>query len=462
MKRRIFPHQFIPNSNRNWESMLKELNIESVSDLFSDVPAKFLVEQDFDIPGPLSEQEVINVILKILGNNQTHNDLSVFLGAGVWPHYIPAAVLEIISRSEFLTSYTPYQPESDQGILQALFEYQSLIAELLEMDVINASMYDWGTALGEAGRLAGRITKKREIIVPKYISPDRKAVLKTYVNPMEISVIEVAQSRETGQIVLEDLKEKISTKTAAIYLENPSYLGYLETEIKAVADITHDDKALFVIGVDPTSLGIIRPPGDFDADIVVGEGQPLGNYMNCGGPLLGIMACRSDMKIIRSMPGRIVGLSRTINNMQRAFFLSLQTREQHIRREKATSNICTNNTLCAVASAVYLSLLGKRGIIELGRHVLAKTQYAIKKFLSISDIEVPVFRAPHFKEFTIRFRHQPAVKILEKLREHKIVAGKSLHDEFPELKQTILTCVTELHTKVQIDAYVEAMAQVLR
>jgi glycine dehydrogenase subunit 1 len=462
MKKKIFPHPFVSNSNGDWEDMLRELDIESVSNLYSDVPTKFLLKQDLDIPGPLSELEVVNNVSKILGNNRTNHDLALFLGAGVWPHYVPAAVSEIISRSEFLTSYTPYQPEPSQGILQVLFEYQSLVAELLEMDVINASMYDWATALGEAGRMAGRLTKRGEIVVPKFVSPDRKAVLETYINPMEMSLVEVAQSEETGQIVLEDLKEKVSPKTAAVYLENPSYLGYLETELESVADITHDAGALFVVGVDPTSLGIIRPPGDYAADIVVGEGQPLGNPMNFGGPLLGIMACRSEMKMIRSMPGRIVSLTRTMDDLQRAFVLSLQTREQHVRREAATSNICSNNALCAVASAVYLSLLGKRGIIELGRHILAKTHYAIAQFRSISEIEVPVFRAPHFKEFTIRFRHQHAVKMLEKLRNHKIFAGKSLNHEFPELKQTILTCVTELHSKDQIDEYVETLDQLLR
>jgi len=388
--------------------------------------------------------------------------MSVFVGAGAWLHYIPAAVSEIVSRSEFLTSYTQYQPEASQGMLMALFEYQSLIAELLEMDVVNASMYDWATALGEAGRISRRLTGRSEVIVPKFTSPNRRATLQTYIDPIGMKTVEVAQSREDGQIVLENLKEEVSSDTAAVYLENPSYLGFLEKEVDSVAEISHDVGAIFIVGVDPTSLGIIRPPGHYGADIVVGEGQPFGNPVNFGGPLLGILACKNDIKMIRAMPGRIVGMTTTIDEMQRAFVMSLQTREQHIRREEATSNICTNNALCAVASAVYLSLLGKSGIRELGEHILTKTKYAIKKFGSIDGLDVPLFKAPHFKEFTMRFKLRQADDLLKELSEHKICGGKSLEPEFPELGQSVLVCVTELHSKQLIDNYVDTLDQLLR
>jgi glycine dehydrogenase subunit 1 len=323
-------------------------------------------------------------------------------------------------------------------------------------------MYDWATALGEAGRMSGRITGRSEVVVPRFTSPDRSSVLQTYINPIGMKVIEVAQSKANGQVVLENLKEKVASETAAVYLENPSYLGFLETSVEALAEISHDAGALFIVGVDPTSLGIIRPPGDYGADIVVGEGQPLGNPVNFGGPLLGILACKSDMNLIRAMPGRLVGMTTTLNETERAFVLSLQTREQHIRREVATSNICTNNALCALASAVYLSLLGKNGVRSLSEHILAKTRYAIKNFSSIGDIDAPLFNAPHFKEFTIRFKRRRAGEVLEELLEHRICGGKSLAPEFPELGESLLVCVTELHSKQQIDNYVETLNQLLR
>jgi len=463
LKDKIFPHPYVANSTvTDWKSMLRELKVENIQDLYSDIPAKFLLERDLNLTGPFSEMETFKQVSRILGKNVANNDMSVFVGAGAWLHYIPAAVSEIVSRSEFLTSYTQYQPEASQGMLMALFEYQSLVTELLEMDVVNASMYDWATALGEAGRMSNRLTGRSEVVIPRFTSPDRSAVLKTYIDPIGMRTIEVSQSRENGQIVLENLQEKVSSDTAAVYLENPSYLGFLENQVDDVAEISHDAGALFIVGVDPTSLGIIRPPGDYGADIVVGEGQPFGNPVNFGGPLLGILACRNDIKMIRAMPGRIIGMTTTLDETQRAFVMSLQTREQHIRRGEANSNICTNNALSALASAVYLSLLGKRGIRELGEHILAKTKYAIRRFSSIDGIEVPLFKALHFKEFTMRLKRRQANDMLNELLKHKICGGKSLAPEFPELRESVLVCVTELHSKQQIDNYVDTLDQLLR
>ena len=463
MKDEVFPHPFVANSTiTDWKSMLRELKVESIKDLYSDIPSKFSVKRKLNLASPRSELETFKHVSRILRQNVSHWDMSVFVGAGAWLHYIPAAVSEIVSRSEFLTSYTQYQPEASQGMLMALFEYQSLLAELLEIDVVNASMYDWATALGEAGRMCKRLTGRNEVVIPRFTSPDRSAVLQTYIDPIGMRTVEVTQSREDGQIVLENLKEKVSSDTAAVYLENPSYLGFLENQVDAVAEISHDAGAVFIVGVDPTSLGIIRPPGDYGADIVVGEGQPFGNPVNFGGPLLGILACKNDMKMIRRMPGRIIGMTTTIVDAQRAFAMSLQTREQHIRRGEANSNICTNNALCALASATYLSLLGKSGIRELSEHILAKTKYAINRFSSIDELEVPLFKAPHFKEFTIRFKRGQAEDVLRKLLEHKICGGKSLTLEFPELGESVLVCVTELHSKQQIDNYVDGLTGLLR
>jgi glycine dehydrogenase subunit 1 len=463
LKDEVFPHPFVANSTiTDWQSMLRELKVESIKDLYSDIPSKFLIKRKLNLAGPRSELETFKRVSRILRKNVSYWDMSVFVGAGAWLHYVPAAVSEIVSRSEFLTSYTQYQPEASQGMLMALFEYQSLLAELLEIDVVNASMYDWATALGEAGRMCKRLTGRNEVVIPRFTSPDRSAVLQTYIDPIEMRTVEIAQSREDGQIALENLKEKVSSDTAAVYLENPSYLGFLENQVDAVAEISHDAGAVFIVGVDPTSLGIIRPPGDYEADIVVGEGQPFGNPVNFGGPLLGILACKNDMKMIRRMPGRIIGMTTTIVDAQRAFAMSLQTREQHIRRGEANSNICTNNALCALASATYLSLLGKNGVRELSEHILAKTKYAINRFSSIDELQVPLFKAPHFKEFTIHFTRAQAQDVLRKLLEHQICGGKSLSPEFPELGESVLVCVTELHSKQQIDNYVDALTELLR
>ena len=314
----------------------------------------------------------------LLSKNKSCNTMPIFLGAGCWPHYVPAVVQEIVSRSEFLTSYTPYQPEVSQGMLQALFEYQSMMCELTSMEVSNCSMYDWASALGEAARMATRVKGRNEILVPRIIHPERAATLQVYAEPAGITVKQVGYNSENGQLDLDELKNKISDKTAAVYVENPSYLGYIESQVDEIGEEAHSHDSLFIVGVDPTSLGILKPPGEYDADIVVGEAQPLGNGMNFGGPLLGIMACRDDMSLIRQMPGRIIGLTTTQDSSRQGFCMALQTREQHIRREKATSNICTNEALCAVASAVYMALLGPEGFRQLGETIMYKANYAMQ------------------------------------------------------------------------------------
>ncbi|MEM2593738.1 MAG: aminomethyl-transferring glycine dehydrogenase subunit GcvPA, partial [Candidatus Bathyarchaeia archaeon] len=371
------------------EKMMKDVGIEDIEDLFSDIDERIRLKKKLNLPKPLSELEVKREVEKILEKNRSFKDFVCFLGAGVWPHYVPSVVDEIALRSEFLTSYTPYQPEISQGMLQALFEYQSMICELLNMDVANCSMYDWASSLGEAARMAARVTKRDIFLVPHYISPSRLMVLRSYAEPAGIRVLRIKQSIENGQIDLEDLKSKVSKDTAGVYIENPSYMGFLIENPDEIAEIAHDSEALFIVGVDPTSLGILEPPGNYGADIVIGEGQPLGNYMNGGGSLLGIFACRDDDALIRQMPGRIIGMTTTVDGKDRAFCMVLQTREQHIRRHRATSNICTNEALCALRAAVYMALLGPRGFRELGEIILSKTIYAIKKLSKISGLKVP-------------------------------------------------------------------------
>ena len=457
-------HPYIPNSQPEIKKeMMQEIGIKSIDELYADIPAKYRLKKPLNLPEGLAEFEVKKHVETLLSKNKTCNDMPVFLGAGCWPHYVPAVVKEIVQRSEFLTAYTPYQPEISQGMLQALFEYQSMICELTDMDVTNCSMYDWASALGEAARMATRITGRREILIPKIIHPERVATLRVYSEPAEITINQVDYEIENGQINLSDLKSKISDKTAAVYIENPSYLGFIETQVDEISKETHEHGALFVVGVDPTSLGVLKAPGEYGADVVIGEAQPLGGSMNFGGPLLGIFACRDEMNLIRQMPGRIIGLTTTMDGSEKGFCMALQTREQHIRREKATSNICSNEALCAVASAVYMALFGPQGIRELGETIMYKANYALHLLSEIDGVKAPVFKSAHFKEFTVNFdKAGISVKeIHKKLLQHKIHGGKDISKEFPELGQTALYCVTEIHSRDEIERLAEVLAEIL-
>jgi len=458
------PNPYIPNDTEEIRRRLRGIiGIKDIDELFSDIPEEIRLKKPLSLPEPLSELEVRRETERILEKNLTIKELVSFLGGGIWPHYVPALVDEISSRSEFLTSYTPYQPEISQGILQALFEYQSMMCEILEMDAANCSMYGWASSLGEAARMAARVTERDGFLVPHLIAPARMNVLKTYAEPAGIKVYEISHTPEDGQIDLEDLKEKASNNTAAVYIENPSYPGFLIDSVEAISEIVHDAGGLFVVGVDPTSLGVFRPPGDYGADIVVGEGQPLGNYMNNGGPLLGIFACRYEPHLVRQMPGRIVGLTTTKDEDRRAFCMALQTREQHIRRQKATSNICTNQALCAVRAAVYTALLGWKGLRELGENILSKTHYAIGSLSETKAIRTPLFDACHFKEFTVNFDQtsKSVGEVTRGLHELGILGGKPLDHEFPELGQTSLYCVTELSTLEDIRKLKEGLEELL-
>ena len=458
-------HPYIPNSvSKIKEEMMREIGVTEIDQLFQDIPDKCRLKKSLNLPQHgLSECEVRKHVETLLSSTKTCNSMPVFLGAGCWPHYIPAVVEEIARRSEFLTSYTPYQPEISQGMLQTLFEYQSMICELTSMMVSNCSMYDWATALGEAARMAARVKGRNEILVPEIIHPERASTLKVYTDPAGIKIKKIGYERETGQLNLNDLKDKISEKTAAVYIENPSYLGFFETEAKEIAKQAHAKNALFIAGIDPTSLGVIRPPGEYGADIVIGEAQPLGSPMNFGGPLLGLMACRDDMTLIRQMPGRIIGLTTTQDNSRQAFCMTMQTREQHIRRERATSNICTNEALCAVTSAVYMALLGPEGFRELGETIICKANYAMTLLSKIAKIKTPVFKAPHFKEFTVNFdeAHLSVSDVNKSLLERGIQGGKDLSNEYPELGQTGLFCITEIHSQNEIQRLTTALKQIV-
>ena len=470
-----FRHAFLPNTgSQQGAEMLAVLGIRSIDELFQDIPSKFRLNRPLKIPEGMSEAEVCRRVEELLGRNGDPDCLLSFLGGGVWPHLVPEVVETVVGRTEFLTAYTPYQPEISQGMLQALFEYQSLMAELLDMPVVNASLYDWASALGEAALMAGRLTGRRVFLVPEFMSPERLAVLRTYTEPAEMDVKTVACDPERGCLDLEQLKGMVEEDTAGVYLENPAFLGYLDPQVEAIADIAHDKGAKLVVGVDPISLGVVRPPGDYGADIVVGEGQPLGNRINFGGPLLGVFACRDDRKSLRQLPGRIIGLTTTLDGSRRGFVMTLQTREQHIRRERATSNICSNEALCAVAAAVYLCLMGPEGLRRLGEQIMQLRSYAEKQIDRLEGVTAPRFNAPHFKEFV--FTLQGAERggeegsgsslsirrVLERvLRDAGVLGGLPLDRIFPRLGQSALVCVTEVHTKEDVDRLVAALESAL-
>lgn len=457
-------HPYIPNAvPRIKKEMMREIGIKSIDELYADIPEKFLLKRTLNLPESMSEHDVRKHVEALLRKDKGQRDMPTFLGAGIWPHCVPAVVDDIVQRTEFLTSYTPYQPEISQGMLQAMFEYQSMICELTALDVANSSMYDWASALGEAVRMAVRINNRTKLVVPRIMHPERYATLQTYVEPLELHIKSVGYDPETGLLNLENLKRQVSAETAAVYLENPSYLGFIETQVEEIAEITHDKGALFIVGVDPTSLGILKPPGEYGADIVVGEGQPLGNHLNYGGPLLGLFACKGEMELIRQMPGRVIGATSTLEGDKTGFCMALQTREQHIRRERATSNICTNEALCALASVTYLALLGPQGLREQGEIIMMKTKYAMQKIAQIKGVKA-LFKALHFKEFTINF--DETGKTVEKLHQtllerYGIHGGKNIVKEFPELGETALYCVTEVHSKEDIDKLAQALSDVL-
>jgi len=457
-------HRFLPNDTIEIETyLLEEVGIRSIEELFSDIPQTIRLKKKLDLPESLSELEIIRRIKGILQKNTVFHDGSSFLGGGVWHHYVPAIVDSIANRSEFLTSYTPYQPEINQGLLQALFEYQSMICELVDMDVSNCSMYDWASALGEAVRMAVRITHRSKVYVPHFIHPSRLKTLKAYSEPAGIKIDVIDQNFKSGQIDVNVLEDVLSSETAAVYIENPSYLGFLMEDLEELSELVHNVGGLLIVGVNPISLGLIKPPGEYDADIVIGEGQPLGNHVNFGGPLLGILACRGDFRFMRQLPGRIVGLTTTIDGDERGYTLALQTREQHIRRERATSNICSNEALLAIRSAIYMSLMGKQGLQQLGDQLFKTSLYAQKKLSKIKGVTVPLFNAVHFNEFTLKFESSTdnSDKLNKFLEKSNIIGGKLLRCEFPELGDAMLFSVNDFHRLHDINNLAENIQQFL-
>jgi glycine dehydrogenase subunit 1 len=437
-------YPYIPNTKDDEKRMLEVIGVDSVEDLFSDIPKDMKLNRELNLKSSMSELEVSNYLTKLSQFNTTTNDLTCFLGAGAYDHYIPSIVEHITSRSEFYTSYTPYQAEISQGTLQYIFEYQTLICNLTGMDVANASLYDGGSALAEAAFMASNITRREKIVISKTVNPSYREVLGTYAHLQGIEVIEIED--EEGTTNLDELKKQVDDKTAAVIVQSPNFFGIIE-DIEAIEKIAHSQKkTLLITSVDPISLAILKSPGSLGADIVVGEGQSLGIPLAFGGPYLGFMATKKAH--MRKLPGRIVGETVDVDG-NRAFVLTLQAREQHIRREKATSNICSNQGLNTLAATVYLVTLGKEGLREVALQATQKAHYAFNEITKSGKYK-PLFNKPFFKEFAVTSSIE-AEKINQKLLEEKILGGYSLEKDYPQYKNGILYAVTEKRTKEEID-----------
>lgn len=443
---------YVPNTASQQDRLLARIGVESIEELFKDIPETVRRQAILNIPGGMAEQDLVKHVKEIANRNGNLEEYTSFLGAGAYEHYIPSFVDQLLLRSEFYTAYTPYQPEISQGTLMAIYEYQTLICELTGMDAANASMYDGASALAEAALMSCDATRRKKVLVPQTIHPEYREVLQTYLPPRGVEMVEVPY--QDGVIDQAALEELLGDQVAGVLVQSPNFFGGIE-KVEEISKLAHAQGALLVMSVNPVSLGLLKSPGDLGADIVVGEGQPFGNPLNYGGPYLGFLATRD--KFVRRMPGRIVGATQDKNG-KKGFVLTLQAREQHIRREKATSNICSNEALCALAFTIHLTGLGKKGLKEMANLNLQKAHYAAEEISKIPGMRV-AFAEPYFHEFVIETEVSPA-KINQELLKHKIIGGLDLSRFYPELDHHLLFCVTETKSKAEIDRLVARMGEV--
>jgi glycine dehydrogenase subunit 1 len=444
---------YVPNTDQNRKEMLEKIGVKDFSELVQMIPDSARLQGELRLPSPLSELELTGLLGQIAGRNEDTSRMINFLGGGAYDHFIPAAVDHIISRSEYYTAYTPYQAEVSQGTLQTIYEFQSLICELTGMDVANASMYDGATAAAEAALLTHDHTGRDEILVAGSLNPNYRGVVNTYCGSVKLAVNTLPLAEGEGLIDLDAAKKKISDKVACVIIQTPNFFGLLE-DVKEIEALVHSAGALLVLVCDPIALGILKTPGEYNADIAVGEGQALGNNLYLGGPYLGYFACKGSL--IRRMPGRIVAAT-TDTEGKAGFVMTLQTREQHIRREKATSNICTNQALCALSACVYLSIMGKSGIKKAAELCLQKSHWAAEQLAGIEGFS-KAFDAPFFKEFVIT-TPVPPKKIIRSLVRKGILAGLDLSLFDRRWKNQLLVCVTEKRTREEIDRLVDELGK---
>ena len=443
-------HPYIPNTEKDKREMLDAVGLSSVEELFKDIPENVRLNRELMLPKSGSEIEVRRKLNSLANKNINLEELVSFLGAGSYDHYIPSVIKQLVSRSEFYTAYTPYQPEISQGTLQGVFEYQSMICALTGMEVSNVSMYDGPTAAAEGAILASVASRRKNILVSKTVNPETRMVIKTYLSFRDINFIEIPE--KDGVTDLEALKEMIDDNTGGVMVQYPNFFGIVE-DVKPIEELAHNNKANLIMTVDPLALGVLKSPGELGADIVVGEGQALGGSMSFGGPVLGFMTVTE--KLMRKMPGRIVGETVDVDG-KRAFVLTLQAREQHIRRDKATSNICSDQTLNSIAAAIYLGALGKKGIKEVGNQCLQKSHYAYEKLISTGKFR-PLFKdKPFFKEFAL-VSEKSVEELNAMLLENGILGGFSLKETDYPYENAVIIAVTEQRSREEIDSFVKLM-----
>ncbi|NHK31914.1 MAG: aminomethyl-transferring glycine dehydrogenase subunit GcvPA [Asgard group archaeon] len=461
-KKLVYP--YIPNSVPEIkEKMLEEIGVKDIDTLYEDIPESLRFKDEMKLPKPfLSEYALNRHVMKILAKNKTCQEYLSFLGGDCWQHYVPAICDEINSRSEFLTAYAG-EPYEDHGRFQSLFEYASMMGELLDMDVVNVPTYDWSQAASTSIRMAGRITGRKEVLIAKTISPDRLKVIRNYCKPIvEIKLIDY--DSKTGLLDINDLKAKISSKTACVYFENPSYLGCIDDQGQIISDITHKNGAISIVGVDPISLGVIIPPSNYGADIVCGDIQALGMHMQFGGGLAGFIATRDEESYVAEYPSRLFGITTTSVEGEHGFGDVFYDRTSFHDRIEGKEFIGTCSALWGITAGVYLALAGPQGMKELGQLILQKSQYALKKFSEIKGVKIPFNQTAYFKEFIVDFNDTgKTIKEVNKaLLEKGIFGGKDISAEFSELGNCAVYCVTEIHTKEDIDRLVQAISECLK
>jgi len=445
--------RYLPHTKEDVSQMLADIGVDSIKELFKSIPAEFQLEKPLDLPNALSERELVRALTELAGKNKV-TGFDSFVGAGIYDHYAPVVIDHILKRSEFYTAYTPYQPEVAQGTLQALYEYQTLVSLLLEAEVTNASMYDGATGCAEAALMARRVQRKRDkVLIARNVHPEFRRVTNTYmVNSLE-DIVEVNYGKD-GRVDSEDLANKLGDDVACVIVGHPNYFGVLE-DLEALSEQIHAAGALMVTTfAEPIAFGITAGPGRFGSDIIAGEGQSLLGAMNYGGPSLGIFSTRQ--KLVRQMPGRVCGKTSDTND-KCGFVLTLSTREQHIRREKATSNICTNQGLCALSAGIFLSAMGKEGMRKLAKLNLSKSEYLKNKIRELDGYELE-FSGPTFNEFVVRCERKPAPDVLCDLYGMNVLAGVDMKNDYPELESHLLINVTEVHSKAAVDKLVDALA----
>ncbi len=442
---------YLPNTDQQRHEMLAAVGVEKVEELFKDIPQRLRQENETKLPQPMAEAVLSAHLNQLAGKNKV--DAVNFLGGGIYDHFAPAAINHILTRSEFYTAYTPYQPEVSQGTLQAIFEFQTMIAELTGTDVSNASLYDGATALNEAAIIALNTTRGSRVLVAESMHPWYRQVLATSLEGLDAKM-EVLPL-EDGKLNVDKLADKLDKDVAAVMVQSPNFFGLIE-DIPALGKLLSQEKALFVVNTDPISLGVLEAPGNLGADVVIGEGQGMGVGQNYGGPLLGFMGVTD--KLTRRIPGRVVGET-SDSQGRRGYVLTLQTREQHIRREKATSNICSNQALCALAASVYMSLMGPQGLREVATQCLLKADYARNLFTGIKGVE-ELYSGHYFKEFVLKLPVS-AASVVEKMADKGFFIGIDLGRFYPDMKNNLLVAVTEQRTKEEIDAAAKALQEVI-